>query len=87
MAYRVERMYWGWYTGWKACTVGGTQGGKNVLGVVHRVESMYWGGGYKGGNYGCYIGLKTGTGVVMYIGWEVQYVLRIACRVGNMYQR
>ena len=41
-------MYWGWYTGWKACTVGGTQGGKNVLGVVHRAESMYWGGGEGG---------------------------------------
>ena len=80
--------------------MGGTQGGKHVLGVVHRVERMYWGvvhraesmywgggGGYKGGNYGCYIGLKAGTEVVMYIGWEVQYVLRIACRVGNMYQR
>ena len=54
-------MYWGWYTGWKACTVGGTQGGKNVLGVVHRVESMYcgwytgWkectGGGTQGGKH------------------------------------
>ena len=75
-------MYCGWYTGWKECTGGGTQGGKHVLG-----GGGGGGGCYKGGNYGCYIGLKAGTGVVMYIGWEVQYVLRIAGRVGNMYQR
>ena len=44
---------------------------------------MYW-GWFKGGNWGCYKGWKACAGDVINIGWEVQYVLRIACRVGNM---